>query len=542
MLRMGMQHANTRTEQLRLVIVNTMTLGGMMVSVSLALIYLSLGHYLSLWVALIAFSASVFTGYCVSRGHTAWVLVMLLAFNIIIFVQHQIFQGAVPNYLFFIVMATAPFVIFPPKHQLLAMIAAGTAFILWLVSIYFPNILFRSEAPIAQDLAERVSLIVWVAAFAFALVPALLLFTLIQRYEGELLANQEERIHTAKLVSLGELAAGIAHEINNPLGVVCGKAEALLERLAEEGSLTEATALASLETIQRNGHLIHKIVTSLRTLARQSSRDPMVSCQVDDVIAATLELVRQRITDLGIQLSVDTAKNLKIRCRPSEVMQILTNILTNARDALEDSPVRPKLITIHAAKVGDRAAIRIANNGPIIDAGVRDRIFDPFFTTKAPNRGTGLGLSISAVLARAHSGSLSVTSEATWTAFTLTLSEMKKILLIDDNVEMHSVVLDALKPPAYELVFCADPFAAPALVAATVFDLILCDIKMPGVSGLILIDELKKQGPIPPFIFVTGEMSEEAARESLRLRAAGVIEKPFRLRQLREIVAKVLQP
>lgn len=118
---------------------------------------------------------------------------------------------------------------------------------------------------------------------------------------------------------------------------------------------------------------------------------------------------------------------------------------------------------------------------------------------------------------------------------------MKRILLIDDNSEIFSVVQDALKRPAYQLDFCGDPFAVLATLEQKNYDLMICDIKMPGVSGLVLVEELRKQGIQTPVLFITGANSDEIAAEVIRLRATGLVEKPFRLTDLRARVAKILE-
>lgn len=117
---------------------------------------------------------------------------------------------------------------------------------------------------------------------------------------------------------------------------------------------------------------------------------------------------------------------------------------------------------------------------------------------------------------------------------------MKRVLLIDDNDEMLSVVRDALKKPTYQVDLCSDPFQTHEALAGNPYSLIICDVKMPGVSGLVLIDELQRQGNQTPVLFITGENSEETAREALRLRTHGIIEKPFRLSELRDRVRKII--
>lgn len=426
MINAGVDSAATPSDKMRLVVVNTMTTAGATLSLLLFLIYITLDHYDSVWAALSGFFICTISQYLLRRGFFSSIVVVVAGCNALIFVQHQLIQGLVPNYLFFFATATAPFVVFPPSQLRLAVLTSIIAFVLFLISIAYPNVMFTGRPVPPAALVESIARVIWVAAFAFALVPPLLLFTLVRRYQDEFHATQQSRIHTAKLIALGETAAGIAHEINNPLGVVCGKAEALLEELEQTGSLDLVAAKERLEAIERNGRRITRIISNLRALVRQRGQDPVIPFSVAVVVEETMQLVKEQFAALGLTFSIEVHPSLFATGRPSEVMQVITNVLNNARDALA-SRTTGREIKILARRQENRILLAISNNGPEIPSATLERIFEPFFSTKPPNHGTGLGLSISTAIMASQGGKLTCDSTPAWTTFTLDLPASKGV-------------------------------------------------------------------------------------------------------------------
>ncbi len=224
---------------------------------------------------------------------------------------------------------------------------------------------------------------------------------------------EEQLMQIQKIESIGTLAGGVAHEINNPINGIMNFAQLIMDRLAEQ-----EPARKFAHEIIRETDRIATIVRNLLTFARHEhqSHSPVL---LSDIISSVLSLVQTVIRHDQIDLTVDIPDDLpKIKCRNQEIQQVLMNLMTNARDALNERypGYDPnKKLQIHAQQVlqNDRPFIRttIEDTGTGIQPETRDRLFDPFFTTKPKETGTGLGLSISYSIVKDHKGALTVESE-----------------------------------------------------------------------------------------------------------------------------------
>ncbi len=226
-------------------------------------------------------------------------------------------------------------------------------------------------------------------------------------------------LQASKLASLGEMAGGIAHEINNPLAIIQGRAVNLIQCLKTDPSNVsrlESFAQGILTTAER----IAKIVRGLRSFARDGDRDPVREENLARVVADTLELCRERIRNHGIELRVDAIpETLKVHCRATQIAQVLVNLLNNAHDAVQGKP--GAWISLGVGVVSDGIEIRVSDSGPGIAPEIRKKLMEPFFTTKPAGAGSGLGLSISRRIADEHGGRLYLAENAPTTTFVLFL-------------------------------------------------------------------------------------------------------------------------
>ncbi len=287
----------------------------------------------------------------------------------------------------------------------------------------------RLARTIAELEAERAGLEAKVLARTAELTHAL----------AELKRTQAALIQGERLASIGELVAGVAHEINNPLNAIAGasvpladlapelrevldayrRAEAelppatraslerLRTRLDLETSLEDLTGISTV--IRRAVDRSVKIVQNLRSFSRASGED--VPADLHACLEETLMLLAPRFRASGIQLVRRFGELPLVVCRAGEINQVFMNLFVNALQALEAAPRdpgAPPTITVETWVEGDLAAVAIADDGPGVPSGLETRIFDPFFTTKPRGQGTGLGLSISTDIARRHGGSLSL--------------------------------------------------------------------------------------------------------------------------------------
>ncbi len=226
-----------------------------------------------------------------------------------------------------------------------------------------------------------------------------------------------QSIFAAKMAALGEMASGIAHEINNPLTAIMLAASrvTLAARAGDQAGLH-----ATVDRIKATVTRISKIVGALRFLARDAQGDPFAPADLGEVVDQTVELCGDRYRAQGIELTVeDFARPLVVECRAVQISQVLLNLLGNAHDAVED--LAEKWVRVAIRTVERAVEITVRDSGRGVPPALREKIFQPFFTTKEVGRGTGLGLSVSRGIVEAHHGELRLAVEDPHTCFVVRL-------------------------------------------------------------------------------------------------------------------------
>lgn len=233
-------------------------------------------------------------------------------------------------------------------------------------------------------------------------------------------AEHAKTMYAEKMASLGEMAAGISHELGNPMGALRGRAE-LLGMMVDQETLTPEMAKSTVQTIMGLVDRMERIIRGMRALSRDGSRDPFEMIDIRSQLQDLIEFNKVRNEQLGIKVTTDwsDAGNTAVRCRETQISQVFVNLLNNARDAVRESS--EKQIKVSMKDLGDSLEIRIADSGTGIPPEIREQIMQPFFTTKDPGKGTGLGLSISRTIMDSHSGSLSLDSDESETCFVVCL-------------------------------------------------------------------------------------------------------------------------
>jgi signal transduction histidine kinase len=216
----------------------------------------------------------------------------------------------------------------------------------------------------------------------------------------QLESTQEQLMHSERLASMGQLAAGVAHEVGNPLASISSLVQ---ELLTEDLSSFEKD---SLGIINQHVHRIARIVRNLGDFARLYPRQKMPT-SLRDILENTLNLVRydKNFRKVAIRTEVQDTPLLKID--PDQIQQVFLNLILNARDAMPDGGD----LDISIKQSDGLVEVRFADTGHGIDAEVRDTVFDPFFSTKGPTKGTGLGLSICYSIIKDHGGTIEIDSE-----------------------------------------------------------------------------------------------------------------------------------
>ena len=247
--------------------------------------------------------------------------------------------------------------------------------------------------------------------------PALLLGVITDMSEKRRLDQQ--LVQSGKLAAIGELAAGVAHEINNPLFAILGLTEFLLQEAEPDSKAHQRLVL-----IQQTGLEIKEIVRALLDFARENAEERHIVV-LDDVIRSTVDLIRRTNAHKAVEL-VDTYndRGALVSASPNQLKQIFLNLIANARQAMPNGGS----VSVQVHRDGDHVLAVVSDDGPGIEPTALERIFEPFFTTKRLTGGTGLGLSVSLGIAESHGGTLTAASEfGHGASFTLRLPIAKDI-------------------------------------------------------------------------------------------------------------------
>lgn len=342
-----------------------------------------------------------------------------------------------------------------------------------------------------------------------------------------------------RLAAVGEMGAGIAHEINNALTAIFGQT-------AEDGPRSPDELRAALARVDAQARRIADIVQGVLGFARPRAPHTL-PVDLAELAGRTLELVRHDLVRHGVRLDTAFAADLPpAHADPQQLQQVLLNLFGNAIQALAgraDAALRVEL-----SLDGDQLALRVRDNGPGIAAEDLARIFDPFFSTKA--EGSGLGLSVSYAIARAHGGDLRVESRpgagATFTlllpiAVPVAAAAGERALLIDDEPDVAEALTLMLAREGLEVVYA--PTAAEGLerLAAESWDAIFLDVRLPDISGPEIYRRLSESNPALArrVVFVTGGVWRSESRLRQELPPQPVLAKPCTQDQVRDVLRQL---
>lgn len=243
-----------------------------------------------------------------------------------------------------------------------------------------------------------------------------------QRTE-EVQEQKDRQAQQARMAAVGRFAAGVAHEINNPLAIISLTCDSLRKKFDQGGSLLREDLNAGLLRIEKMTGRTAKIIRSMRALSRDASHDSSAVERVEEIISETLAVVETTLGDANIQLrSVIPTDGFSVLCRKGEICQVLVNLINNARDAVEPLSNDQRWVAVEASFDGKSMMILdVSNGGPPIPEEVRARLMEPFFTTKPAGRGTGLGLHVSRAIVESHGGRLQLVDKNGFTCFRVEL-------------------------------------------------------------------------------------------------------------------------
>jgi C4-dicarboxylate-specific signal transduction histidine kinase len=245
----------------------------------------------------------------------------------------------------------------------------------------------------------------------------------LQKAFQRLETTQEALVQSAKLASLGELSSGIAHELNQPLQAIMGFSQELqhLEKLSPTGT-------EFLETIVGASKKMAEIIRSLRSFARQAGEE-VSETAVDQAVQEAVKLMNHQLMQKGIAVEVKADANLPlVTANPIQLEQVMMNLISNARDAIEHAKRTNGKIVVQISNRNENILVKVSDNGCGMDPITKEKIFDPFFTTKEVGQGTGLGMSISYGILKKIKAEIKVDSALDQgSEFTITIPSIKRL-------------------------------------------------------------------------------------------------------------------
>jgi two-component system NtrC family sensor kinase len=364
-------------------------------------------------------------------------------------------------------------------------------------------------------------------------------------------------LQTEKLAAIGELVSGVAHELNNPLTSVMGYAQ-LLQAADVTPEIRD-----DLRTIYQEAQRSAKIIENLLTFARKETAEKQYT-DINQVLKDTLKLRAYQLKVDDVELSRQLDENLPwTMAAPHQLQQVFLNLINNAHQAVMASPGQ-RCMTLRTESDGKVIRVLVIDNGPGIPEDHLGKIFDPFFTTKDVGQGTGLGLSIAFGIVQEHNGRIWAESEPSkGTTFVVELpiverpagdapqtnnadalesQETKRMMVIDDEEEILEVVGRILERLGHQVVTVDSAETALDKIAKQHYDLVICDVRMPGIGGQGLYQRLRSSHPdlARRIIFTTGDTVSRTTRAFLENVGTPYLSKPFMIEDLQRAMEEVM--
>ena len=366
---------------------------------------------------------------------------------------------------------------------------------------------------------------------------------------------EQKLFQTEKLASLVTLVSGIAHELNNRLLPVLVYSELLQQSPLREGELK------LVKTINRSAVGAKHIVESLLRFSRQE-KPQRQSVDLNQGLRDVLNILHYRLSSGMIEVNLDLSENLPITWLDARQMeQVFMNILNNACDALEEAG---GVVTVRSYSREGSLYVEIMNNGPEIPKEDLTRIFDPFYTSKEVGKGTGLGLSLCYGIIHEHGGDIAVASEPGRTVFTIKVPvvseaehevfagmarggtgriapQRKRILVLDDEEDQLEVIQQILQTD-FDVVTCGSGTRAMERLDQEPFDLVISDVKMPGMDGVAIFHWIKERHPgmTKKILFSTGDVLGSKFEKVIQEVDNRYILKPYNIEELNSKVREIL--
>ena len=364
---------------------------------------------------------------------------------------------------------------------------------------------------------------------------------------------QDQLVQSEKMSAIGQLIAGVAHDLNNPLASVVGFAEFLSERPDVPPALREPVTVIREEAERASG-----IVKNLLSFARKQERRRRPTA-MQPLLESTVALLRNELMSTKVECRIEVDPDLSTPViDANQIQQVFVNLIHNAAQAIAAGG-RPGTITVRARRWTDGIAVDVIDDGPGMSEALATQVFDPFFTTKPEGHGTGLGLSISQGIVTEHGGRITLETAEGWgSTFTVHLPAGEgaapvvtegtppaapglRILVVDDEPHILHYMRATLESWGHSVSQAADGEEARERLSGDGFDLVIADLRMPRLGGREFYEELKRTRPAQAeqVVFATGDTVRGDTLAFLKSVGRPYLHKPFSLTELRALLAGV---
>jgi two-component system NtrC family sensor kinase len=382
-------------------------------------------------------------------------------------------------------------------------------------------------------------------------------FVAIKQDVSERKRMQAQLIQSEKLAAMGQLLAGVAHELNNPLSVVTGHA-AILKSTGDPGVAGRAQKMA--DAAERCARIVRNFLALARQRPPERGR-----VALDQVVHEAVELLAYPLRVDSVEVALELARNLPaLWADAHQLHQVVVNLVSNAHHAVREATAPRRIaLTTRREAGGRRVVLEVADSGRGIPREIQARLFEPFFTTKPPGQGTGLGLALCKGIVEAHGGSIEAASPpGSGAVFRVELPvesapvaaaaaraaaasppvRGQRILVVDDEVEIAALLSEMLAADGHRVETAANGVEALEKLGAGGHDLVISDLRMPELDGPGLYLEVARRHPelLRRMVFVTGDTLGPESLEFLHRTNVPTLGKPFDLDDIRRVVQQVL--
>jgi PAS domain S-box-containing protein len=374
--------------------------------------------------------------------------------------------------------------------------------------------------------------------------------------------REQQLAQNEKFTAMGQMMAGAAHELNNPLTAILGISDLLRERATDENTRRQ------VDLILKQARRAAGIVLNLLAFSRPSAQGHL-RLNLKSVVEEALQIENALLTQKNIRVKLEAPAELpSVEGDRRLLAQVFSNLIANAEQSISAARNGGSL-DISISCEGGRTCVTFADDGPGIAPENIGKIFDPFFTTKRPGGGAGLGLTLSLAVVKEHGGTIEVVSGpgsgATFRVFfpvcadKLTVDapspsatpappsesnilEGHSVLVVDDEESIREILSEGLSKRGMNVHSVDSSEAALTYLSQNECEVILCDFNLPGISGDLLFEKLlaQRNGSPPRFVFMTGELVDPPTISRYREKGARILQKPFPITTLAALLTELL--